>query len=121
MAAEINGLIYGFHNAYVAQHMLQQLFTQHIPLDIYIVCRTVFYVIAKHSSTNEKRLQIDISAIREAHDKKIIRSISWIPSSQNLADAMTKATVADDHVLLRLLTTNKLTVNPVGWVSPMQQ
>lgn len=120
MAAEILGLSYGFDNAFVTRHMLNEILGQEIPIDIYIDSRTVFNVIAKHASTSEKRLQIDVSALREAHDKKIIRSISWIPSNQNVADAMTKGNVPDTHSLWKLMTSNELQIKPTGWIAPMQ-
>ena len=44
----------------------------------------------------EKRLRVDIAAIREVIDEKNLL-IKWLPSSTQLADCMTKKTAPTNH------------------------
>ena len=59
MAAGLMALVHGFDNAYLAQHMLQEILNKKVPIDGYVHSRTVFKLVAKASATLEKRLQIN--------------------------------------------------------------
>lgn len=116
MAAEIHGLIYGFDNAYVVGEMLHEILEKKIPINGYVDSRTLFNVVAKSSATLEKRLQIDVHALREATENKELNTLSWIPGNENYADGLTKGIVSDNHPLWKLITSNKVQVNPSGWI-----
>ena len=116
MAAEIHGFGYGVDNAFVARSMTEEILGKKIPIDCYVHSKTLFDVIAKHANTKEKRLQIDVFAIRESHKKQEIRKLAWIPGKDNVADGMTKGIVSDNHPLYKLIKTNKLDITPQGWV-----
>jgi len=116
MAAEIHALVYGFDNGYVAQNFLSEILDQNVPIDGFVDSRTVFNVVAKQSSTLEKRLQIDVFALRESNTRGELRTLAWVPGSQNIADGMTKGIVQDSHPLWKLMCTNKLSISPEGWV-----
>ncbi len=116
MAAEILALVNGFDNAFVVKHILGELLDRSIPLDAFIGSRTTFNCAAKHASTLEKRLQIDVSALRESLTRGELRCIGWIPGIENPADGLAKASIPkSDHPLRRLMMTNKLLINPDGW------
>ena len=116
MAAEILGMIYGFDNAYIAKSMIEEILGCEVPIDCYVDSRTLFNVVARFASTLEKRLQIDVLSLREAHDAKDIRSIAWIPGKENIADGLTKGLVGDAHPLWKLMKSNKVSVRPCGWI-----
>lgn len=116
MAAELLALVHGFDNAYLAQHILQEILDQDIPIDGFVDSRTVFNVVAKSSATLEKRLQIDVNSLRESHGKGELRCLSWIPGSENYADGLTKHSIDSTHPLWSLIKTNKVDVNPQGWI-----
>ena len=90
MAAELLSLSYGFDQAFVAKHMAEELFGREFKLHALIDSRTVFNTITKSGPTLEKRLQIDAYALRQSHHKGELYSLAWIPSDQNIADALTK-------------------------------
>ena len=115
MAAEIFALSYGFDNAYVTQSMLREILRSNVPIEAYVDSKTLFGVVAKYANTKEKRLQIDVAALREAHSKREIRSLSWIPGTSNPADGLTKGIVNDSHPLLSLLNNNELSITEKGW------
>ena len=57
-----------------------------IEIDCYLASRTVFNIIARNSATLEKRLQIDVHALREIHARGELRDLAWIPGAQNVSD-----------------------------------
>lgn len=67
MAAEFHALMEGFDAAYVAEDMMEECLGQQVPIDAYIYSKTVFDVVAKQGSTTERRLVIDVSALRESY------------------------------------------------------
>lgn len=84
---------------------------------MFIDSQTVFNVIAKYSTTTEKRLQLDCFTLRQSHARGELRSLSWIPSAQNLADGLTKNGITKHHSLWKVMLTNKIHVTPTGWIS----
>lgn len=117
MAAEVHGLLYGFDNAIVVKRTMEEILRKYIPLDGVIDSKTLFNIVAKSSTTLEKRLQIDVFALRESHEKGELRNIAWIPGTNNPADGLTKELVKDGHPLWRLMLSNKLVIEPEGWIS----
>ena len=117
MAAELHALIYGFDNAYMVQDIVSETLGRKIEIDAYVDSRTVFNVVAKNSATLEKRLQIDVNALRQSHSNGELRYLAWIPGFQNLADGLTKGLVGKTHPLWKALTTNRVSITPEGWVN----
>lgn len=116
MAAELHALFYGFDSAYVARDILHELRGRKLDIDGYVDSRTVFNVVAKNSSTLEKRLQIDVHELRESHRKGELRYLAWIPSKQNVAYGVTKGLIDAKHPLGNLMTKNRLDIQPQGCV-----
>jgi hypothetical protein len=71
--------------------------------------------LVKLSTTKEKRLMIDIMALREAYERGELKDIRWIDGSDNSADAMTKATA--NASMEQLINTNELELRVQGWVN----
>lgn len=116
MAPELHALSYGFDNAFVANTMVEELFRQNVPLHGFLDFRTVLNTITKRGATLEKRLKIDAYVLRQSHTLGELQSLAWIPTEQNVADALTKTLPKEDHVLLKLMKSNKISVEPHGWV-----
>lgn len=81
--------------------------------------RTVFNVITKDGQTAEKRLQIDVLAIRQSYDAGELDKFSWIPGSINPADALTKSAISLKSPLYSIMSTNVFDINPKGWAMTM--
>ena len=62
----------------------------------------------------EKRLMIDVMAIRESYERRELSEIRWISGGDNPADAMTKSSPTNS--LGDLVNTNELKVRVQGWV-----
>lgn len=70
--------------------------------------------LTKLGTTNEKRLMIDVMAIREAYEKREIVEIKWIDGESNPADAMTKSKPC--QALKDLVDNNTITIKVTEWV-----
>ena len=53
---------------------------------------------------DDKRLRMDIGAIRQSLDRGEVHSIRWCPGSQQLANAMTKRGASSEELLKTLQT-----------------
>ncbi|KAM4066538.1 polyprotein [Hirsutella rhossiliensis] len=65
-------------------------------------------------TTKEKRLMIDIMALRQSYERREILEVRWINGNDNPADAMTKA--SPNKALERFISTNQLTIRVEGSV-----
>jgi hypothetical protein len=80
-----------------------------------IVCTdslSLYECMIKLGTTREKRLMIDIMAIRQSYERRELSEVRWINGDSNPADAMTKAN--PNKALERLVDTNRLTVKVQG-------
>ncbi|KAI0994670.1 hypothetical protein K3495_g13511 [Podosphaera aphanis] len=84
------------------------------PLIICTDSRSLYECLVKLGSTKEKRLMIDVMAIRESYERRELAEIRWINGKDNPADSMTKANATS--ALRTLIETNKLKVRLEGWV-----
>lgn len=73
---------------------------------------SLYDCITKLGTTKEKRLMIDIMALREAYENRDTEEVRWIDGESNPADAMTKA--KPNGALKRLIDRNKLTLRMQG-------
>lgn len=117
LAAEIHALVLAYDHAYVIRHTLIEILGRNVKLEAYVDSRSVFDVIAKDGNTTEKRLQIDIYALRQSYADGELDQIGWIPGTSNPADALTKINSCTTSPLQHLMTSNKLHIDPIGWAS----
>ena len=73
---------------------------------------TISVVEAVHSTkmVDDKRLRIDISAIKESLQTNDVRSIQWCPGSVQLANSLTKRG-AQSQPLLRIFQSGTLSID----------
>jgi len=74
----------------------------------------LYECLVKLGTTKEKRLMIDIMALRQSYERRKLFEIRWINGNDNPADAMTKGT--PNKALETLVSTNQLRVGIEGWV-----
>ncbi|KAM4057858.1 polyprotein [Hirsutella rhossiliensis] len=85
-----------------------------IPLIVCTDSFSLYECLVKLGTTKEKRLMIDIMALRQSYERREITEIRWINGADNPADAMTKA--SPNRALERLVDTNSLTIRIEGSV-----
>jgi hypothetical protein len=116
LAAEVLGLVYGWDQAFVVQHTIQEVLGRTVPVDAYVDSRTTFDCVAKNAVTLEKRLAIDVSALRQSHSLGELSRIGWVPGIHNPADGLTRSAILkQDHPLIDLMVSNTLRPEPEGW------
>jgi hypothetical protein len=82
-----------------------------------IVCTdsySLYECLVKLGTTNEKRLMIDIMALRQSYERREIAEIRWINGEDNPADALTKA--APNRALEHFINGNELSIRVKGSV-----
>ncbi|KAI1005303.1 hypothetical protein K3495_g2910 [Podosphaera aphanis] len=94
--------------------IVAQLGVPSIPVVVCTDSFSLYDCLVKLGSTKEKRLMIDIMALRQAYENHEISDIRWIHGADNPADAMTKSN--PNCALETLINDNKLTMRVQGWV-----
>jgi hypothetical protein len=79
-----------------------------IPLIVCIDLYSLYDCLVRLSTTQEKRLMINIMALRQSYERRELFEIWWINREDNLADAFTKA--KPNTALQRFVNINKLLV-----------
>jgi hypothetical protein len=82
-----------------------------------VVCTDSFSLyecLVKLGTTKEKRLMIDIMALRQSYERRELAEIRWIKGESNPADAMTKS--VPNKALAQIISTNRLEVRVQGYV-----
>jgi hypothetical protein len=90
LGGEVHAFADAFDYAIVLKRDLEAMLSQEIPLTMLTDSKSLFDVITKSSTTTERRLMIDISAVRNAYDVGEIQDVGWVRTNFNPADAFTK-------------------------------
>jgi len=104
----VNGFDIGIAIATTLRIMTEQLRLPLIPLVICTDLYSLYECLVKLRTTKEKRLIINIMALRQSYERREITEIRWINGDNNPADAFTKASL--NRALERFIDSNKLTV-----------
>lgn len=91
----------GLDNGLALSHDLNSILQARLPIRLYTDSKSLFDVITKNSVISEKRLMVDVQAIREAYQRMEIYDVAWIRSEFNPANALTK--IKENQVLHRVL------------------
>lgn len=114
LASELCGMAHGFDHGCVMKTTFSQMLQQDVPLIIATDSNSLYECLVKLRTTVEKRLMVDIMALRQAYERRLIAEVIWIEGGSNPADAMTKANACD--ALRRLIDTNKIELKTGKWV-----
>jgi len=118
LASEIYGMSAGFDLGYVLNHTLATICERlQMKAPELVVCtdsRSLYQCLVQLGSTVEKRLMIDLMALRQSYEAREITEIRWINGEDNPADSMTKA--APNRALEALVSTNRASFRVEGWV-----
>src|ERR1700712_1677524 len=88
-----------------------------VPLPQIVCCTDSFSLyecLVKLGTTKEKRLMIDIMALRQSYEKRELAEVRWIDGHDNPADAMTKS--IPNKALMTFINNNEIEVRVEGWV-----
>ncbi|KAK2002410.1 hypothetical protein LX36DRAFT_730293 [Colletotrichum falcatum] len=85
-----------------------------IPTVIYTDLYLLYECLVKLSTTKEKRLMIDVMALRQSYERREIHEIRWIHGSDNPADGFTKS--SPNSALGALVSDGTVKIWMNGWV-----
>ena len=118
LASEIYGMVEGVDTAFAITSTLKmitdQLCLPAIPMVVCTDSYSLYECIVKLGSTKEKRLMIDIMALRQMYERREMFDVRWVNGYDNPADAMTKS--VPNKALGVFLDTNTLRIRVEGWV-----
>jgi hypothetical protein len=115
LASEMFALVEAFDVACALAQQLQEIMGQKPDVWNVIESQTVYNIVVRFGNMTEKRLAVDASMLREAHMKKAMTRLLWVPSRENAADVMTKPNVRNE-VFDALIVRNELLLNPTAWI-----
>ena len=114
LASELYGFVQGFDISAAITATVGAILNQETPLIICTDSKSLYDLLTKLGTTSEKRLMIDIMALRQSYERREIVEIIWIDGPTNPADAMTKGKPC--QALTDLIDTNKISIKPMKWV-----
>jgi hypothetical protein len=118
LASEIYGMVGGVDMAIAVNTTIKMITDQlgfsHPVITVCTDSYSLYECLVKLGTTKEKRLMIDIMALRQSYKRREIAEIRWINRKDNPADAMTKST--PNKALESFLDSNQLSVRVEGWV-----
>ena len=110
IAAEALSLQEGLEDGYYLRTLLEELLDlpeKSIPLVAYIDNQSVVEAVHSTKLVDDKRLRLDLGAIKESFQTGEVSAIRWCPGAAQIADCMTKRGAAGHH-LLSILQTGQL-------------
>ena len=114
MGAETYALADAFDFAFCCKKDLERILEQRIPLQMLTDSKSLFDVITKCSNTSERRLMIDVDAVRTAYLKHEISNFGFLRGPNNPADGLTKPKSCP--ALIHLMRTGKANFVVEQWV-----
>lgn len=114
MAGEVFAFTAALDEAFTLRFGLEQLYGCHIPLTLFTDSKQLFDVVTRASHPTEKRLLIDVAAVREAYNRQDLSNVALVASKHNMADGLTKPKPCD--ALERFLTTGIGTTPVEQWI-----
>lgn len=112
LASEIYGLVNGFDAGWSISTTLNIITNRmglpEIPVVVCTDSHSLYECLVKLGTTDEKRLMIDILALRQSYERREINEVRRIEGTKNPANALTKNT--PNKALEELVSTNKLSM-----------
>ncbi|KAF1360357.1 hypothetical protein EJ07DRAFT_165511 [Lizonia empirigonia] len=119
LASEIYAMAHGVDIAVAIggtiDMIMERLNLPKVPIVVCTDSRSLYDCLVKLGTTKEKRLMIDIMAMREAYERSELMDIRWIDGRDNPADSMTKA--GCNAAMENLINSNELNLRVQGWVN----
>lgn len=101
LSAEMLAMVEGADVAIYLRHIIGELIPTIQPMPICMIVDNKSTVDAAYSthSVDDKRLRIDVGYIKQLLQQGLISSVSWVPGSRMIANALTKRGAPGCHIL----------------------
>lgn len=115
LAAETLATSDAFDVGYVLKKNMELMLGRTVKLILYTDARSLYHIMISLAPVpTERRLAIDIAAVREGYEKRDISEIVLIKGDSNPADGCTK--FDSNGALQRMLHTNAIVIEPQAWL-----
>jgi hypothetical protein len=114
LASKLYRMVYRFDISVAIKSTVDKVLQVNIPLVLCTDSKSLYNCLVRLSTTQEKRLMVDVMCLRQAYERRHINKIKWINGEANPADAITKSKPCE--ALKRLVDTNFIDLQAIGWV-----
>ena len=116
IAAEALSLQEAFEDGFYTRQIIEDMMgipVRTIPLIAYVDNKSVMEALHSTKHVEDKRLRLDIGALRESLQRRDLNAVKWCPGTYQLANCMTKRG-ASGYMLQGILQSGQLTLD--NWV-----
>ena len=115
LALELYTIVYGFDIAGIIKATINKILNINLLLVTCTNSKSLYDCLVKLSTTQEKRLIINVLYLQQLYKRREITEVKWIAGDTNPADTITKGKGVSG-VLKQLLNTNSIKLEAVEWV-----
>lgn len=90
LAAEALSLQEGIEEAYYVRTIMSELLNVTAPINAFVDNKSTVDAVFSTKMVDDKKLRIDIAAIKEEVENGMLQNLNWIPDKEQLANVMTK-------------------------------
>ncbi len=112
LASELYAMVHRFDVGALLKSTIGRILKQSVPMILCTDSKSLYNCLVKLSTTQEKRLMVDIMCLRQSYERQEIMEIKWIDGDSNPADAMTKTKPC--HALQEVINTNTVSMKASG-------
>jgi hypothetical protein len=121
LVAELYAMIHDFDVDSVLKAILTKMFDVFISLILATDSKSLYDCLVRLGITVEKRLMIDVMALRQSYERREIIEVKWIDESNNLADSMIKTGFKAFSALEQIIDINRIRLDSIEWVKRANQ
>jgi hypothetical protein len=113
LVSELYAMAVGFDISASMKATIDRILNKEVPLVVCTDSKSLYKCLIKLGTTQEKRLMIDIMALRQACECREIVEVRWIEGASNPVDALTKG--KPGRALGDLIDSVLLSMEMMGW------
>jgi hypothetical protein len=116
LAAELFAMVHGFDVGSVLKATLSQMLRKKTPIPLILATdsKSLYDCLVRLGTTVEKRLMVDVMALRQSYERREITEVKWVHGANNPADSMTKS--KPSSALRTVIDTNQINLDTTEWV-----
>jgi hypothetical protein len=116
LAAELFAMVHGFDIGSVLRATLIKMLGDKTPIPLILATdsKSLYDCLVRLGTTVEKRLMVNVMALRQSYERREITEVKWIHGSNNPVDSMTKN--KPSSALKTVIDSNKIDLDMTEWV-----
>jgi hypothetical protein len=121
LVVELYAMIHDFDVGSVLKAILTKMLDVFISLTLVTDSKSLYDCLIRLKITVEKRLMIDVMALRQSYERREIIEMKWIDESNNSADSMIKTVFKASSALRQVIDINRIRLDSIEWVKRANQ